>query len=894
MRLLRPLLALALAGIVAGCGEFARWAAPGDDGGVPAQVTMRAAVHAAMSAADPLAVEVGTTYLRRDGTRPPLGHFVAELSGNGAQAVRVPVDLAACLADGEREAATPRERACTVLFTLVLTRRGVEVDRQVVGPMRLTPGGTAQLQEGVSLFEIAGIDVLRPAGGVVADGEVLTVVLGEDVALAARIRDVRGAVVEGRAAEWRSSAPAVATVSATGVVSAVALGNVQLTASIGATSRTVALRVVRPPAILSVDASALAAGSGRGLVQSEPAGIDCRLDGGAPQGTCSASFAGEAEVSLRLVAEAGSVPLAWGGACTGVAPDLPCRVTMEAPRQVQARFASLRRVSVLADGDGRGRVTGGDGNAAIDCRLDGATRSGRCEADLREGTSLTLRAVADPPAGDGEAAQLLDGWGGACADAAGDACQLTAGQSAVAVAVRFLDVRAMTVTLAGRGSGTVLSGGVALCTAEGSARRGACATVATHGTRLALEARPAPDAAFGGWGGACAGETGTQCTVALTQARQVSATFIQLRRLSVTADSGDGRGRVTGPAGLDCRLVAGAESGTCEVLVPEGTQVDVEAVADTAGGAANFLAGWGEACVAARGERCRLAMTTSDLQVAVRFVAQPKVVVDLSGSGGGQVVATGISCALVGGKTVGTCERAVAPGTTITLVAHPDPYSTFTGWTAGCTQVSGLTCITTLSQARTVRATFTVRRVTLTVRLSGSEAGMVDVPGTGGCALPAGGGTRECSFPFNAGSALQLRALPAIAGHFAGWSGDCAGVGGCILSMSGDRVVQASFAAPPPPPPPVPTVTLDLVPRGNGNGNLLVNGAVICQRDQGVNTGPCTLAVPVGTVVAIDAVPLPGSRVEGWLGPCAGSAGTRCTLTITRSERVAMGFERTP
>jgi trimeric autotransporter adhesin len=890
MRVHTPLLALALAGAVAGCGEFARWAAPGEDGGVPAQVTMRAAVHASVGTDDPMAVAVATHYLRQDGSRVSLGQFVATLTGVGAQAVRVPVDLATCLADDQRQVETLGERACSVLFTLALTRRGVEVDRQVVGPVRLTPGGTAQLQEGVSLFEIASIDVLRPDGRVVAPGDSLSMVLGAEVSLGARIRDVRGVVVEGRQAEWRSGAPAVATVSSAGTVTALTLGTVQLTASIGATSRTVALRVVRPPALLSIDASALAGGSGRGVVRSEPAGIDCRLDGAAREGTCSAAFPGDAEVSLRLTAAAGSVPLTWGGACAGVAAEAPCRVTMELPRQVQARFAALRRVSVRAEGDGHGQVTGGEGSALVDCRLDGAARSGRCEADLREGTSLTLRAAADAPLAAGGAAQSMDGWGGACQAATGDVCQLAANDGALDVAVRFFDVRPLAVTLAGGGSGTVLADGTALCTAEGGARRGACSAEATHGARVTLEARPAPDAAFGGWGGACAGESGTRCTVSLTAARQVSATFIQLRRVVVRADSGDGRGRVTGPAGLDCRLAAGAASGTCEVLVPEGAEIDVDARADTAGGAANFLAAWGDACGGATGERCRVTVAGADVQVAVRFVDRPRVIVDLSGSGGGQVIATGISCALVGGRTVGVCERAVALGATVTLTAQPDPFSTFSGWTGGCVQVGGLTCITTLTQVRTVRATFTVRRVQLTVRLSGTEAGTVQIPGTTGCALPAGGGARECTFAYNAGTTVQLQAVAATAGNFAGWSGDCGGAGGCILTLSDDRVVQAVFAAPPPPP----NVTLEVVPRGNGDGSVLLNGVQVCQRRQGVNIGACKVSVPKGTAVIIDAVLPSGSRLEAWVGACAGTSGLRCTLTLTRDERVAIGFERTP
>jgi hypothetical protein len=109
-------------------------------------------------------------------------------------------------------------------------------------------------------------------------------------------------------------------------------------------------------------------------------------------------------------------------------------------------------------------------------------------------------------------------------------------------------------------------------------------------------------------------------------------------------------------------------------------------------------------------------------------------------------------------------------------------------------------------------------------------------------------------------------------------------------------VVQAAFNAPPPPPPPPPpqTATLDLLPRGNGSGNVLVNGTLLCQRDQGVNTGACKVTLPLGTVVSIDAVLPSGSRLEGWGGACSGTSGSRCTLTVTRDDRVAIGFEKIP
>ncbi|MCU0633887.1 MAG: Ig-like domain-containing protein, partial [Gemmatimonadaceae bacterium] len=67
---------------------------------------------------------------------------------------------------------------------------------------------------------------------------------GSTVAVAARLLDAQGAVITSRAISWSSSAPAVATVSSTGVVSAIAPGVARIAASAFGTSATIALTVL--------------------------------------------------------------------------------------------------------------------------------------------------------------------------------------------------------------------------------------------------------------------------------------------------------------------------------------------------------------------------------------------------------------------------------------------------------------------------------------------------------------------------------------------------------------------------------------------------------------------------------------------------------------------------
>ncbi|MDP3051991.1 MAG: DUF4214 domain-containing protein [bacterium] len=75
----------------------------------------------------------------------------------------------------------------------------------------------------------------------------------------------------------------------------------------------------------------------------------------------------------------------------------------------------------------------------------------------------------------------------------------------------------LAVTKSGTGSGTVTSN------PSGINCGSACAVTYTSGTSVTLTATPASGSTFAGWSGACSG-TGT-CTVSITQARNVTATF---------------------------------------------------------------------------------------------------------------------------------------------------------------------------------------------------------------------------------------------------------------------------------------------------------------------------------------------------------------------------------
>ncbi|WP_249012447.1 hypothetical protein [Conexibacter sp. DBS9H8] len=72
--------------------------------------------------------------------------------------------------------------------------------------------------------------------------------------------------------------------------------------------------------------------------------------------------------------------------------------------------------------------------------------------------------------------------------------------------------------------------------------------------------------------------------------------------------------------------------------------------------------------------------------------------------------------------------------------------------------------------------------LTVVIQGSGTVSGSgISCPGT-------------CSQSYPAGTAVALDAMPATGSAFDGWSGACAGSGGCNLTISGNEAVTASFA----------------------------------------------------------------------------------------------------
>jgi uncharacterized repeat protein (TIGR02543 family) len=306
--------------------------------------------------------------------------------------------------------------------------------------------------------------------------------------------------------------------------------------------------------------------NGSGNVSGGSGAINC----GAGGNVCSANFASGATVSLVATAATGATFTGWTGACGGTATT--CTVAMNQSKNVTATFSGgtggtgfSLTVSVV----GNGTVTG----TGINCGAGATTCTSPNHA---AGSTMTLSAT--PTAG-----ATFTGWSGACSG------------SATTCTVTFDASKTVTASFSGGTAGTFplnvsVSGPGRVTGASISCGNGASTCTATFnsGTTVTLTATPGTAATFGGWGGACTG-TEPKCTVSMTAAKSVSATFTAAGTPGTLTINVVGRGSVSTSAGA---CVSTGRAKTCVQHFKAGATARL--TARPAAGQA-FL-GWTGAC----------------------------------------------------------------------------------------------------------------------------------------------------------------------------------------------------------------------------------------------------------------------------------------------------------
>ncbi len=325
--------------------------------------------------------------------------------------------------------------------------------------------------------------------------------------------------------------------------------------------------------------------NGSGTVVSTPAGINCGSD-------CAETYPGGTSVTLTASAASGYVFSGWTGSNISCPGTGACTITMNRAHSVGATFSPVATTSYVLQASRTGSGTVTSAPAGINCGSD-------CSQSYTSGTSVTLTAT--PAAG-----YTFSGWnGGGCSGTGACTVAMTMARSTTATftAVNY------TLTVSRTGSGSVTS------TPAGIACGSDCSEGYTSGTSVSLNAVAASGYTFGGWGGACSGTGG--CTVSMTSARNVTATFNAIANYTLTVSS-TGSGTVTSaPAGISC--------GTdCTQNYASGTSVTLTATAASS----YMFAGWGGAC-AGTSSTCTVSMSAAR-SVSASFTATGPIVYQVS------------------------------------------------------------------------------------------------------------------------------------------------------------------------------------------------------------------------------------------------------------------------
>lgn len=254
--------------------------------------------------------------------------------------------------------------------------------------------------------------------------------------------------------------------------------------------------------------------------------------------------------------------------------------------------------------------------------------------------------------------------------------------------------------------------------------------------------------------------------------------------------------------------------------------------------------------------------------------------VSVAGPGDGFVGSepSGIDCGTTGSHDL--CYTVFGTGQSVTLTANPDEGSLFDGWGGACSGTS-LTCAVTLSEARSVTASFSQGPRKLTVAKTGNGSGTVD-------SVPAGiscGSSCEASYPY--GTSITLTPTASTGTTFTGWTGTCSGTAACTVSMNQIRNVGATFT--------LQKRSLKLVKGQNGSGAVVSAPAGI---DSSATPVPClgdswcwSAQFDYGTEVTLTSTVEDGSIFTGWGEDCEGvEADQPCVISMDQNHVAAVEF----
>jgi hypothetical protein len=329
---------------------------------------------------------------------------------------------------------------------------------------------------------------------------------------------------------------------------------------------------------------------------------------------------------------------------------------------------------------------------------------------------------------------------------------------------------------------------------------------------------------------------------------------------------GSGGGTVTSnPVGINCGF-------SCSANYSAGTLVTLSAAAN---GTSTF-AGWAGDADCTDGQVTMNVNVNCTAQFDSQGVTTYTLTVTFAGTGSGTVTSSppGISCN-------STCSASFSSGTTVTLTESPGGSSTFSSWSGGsgngnCTG-SASTCIVTLSQNSGITATFNANNTfVLSYLKKGAGTGTVYFNPAGSVDNCAG----NCNITYAAGTVVTVFASAGSGSVFAGWGTDCSGTGNCVVTMSANHAIQATFNV-------AASFLVTVTEAGTGSGVVTSSPSGI-NCDNSKSGSVCSASFASGSTVTLTATPNANSTFTAWSGDCVGSGG--CSLSMTKARAVTATF----
>ena len=257
-------------------------------------------------------------------------------------------------------------------------------------------------------------------------------------------------------------------------------------------------------------------------------------------------------------------------------------------------------------------------------------------------------------------------------------------------------------------------------------------------------------------------------------------------------------------------------------------------------------------------ERYPLCTEDDEYPPCIRYT----LTISTEGSGNGQVTGENIDCG-------NDCSEQYDENQEITLNALTDPDSLFVGWTGACSGTE-ITCSVLMAQAQDVTATFDLAAIyyALNVNKGGTGSGIVSAEG-----IDCGS---DCTEEYIENTEVIVTVTPDTDSTFTGWGGICSGNDSCVIEMTEEQDVTATFDL-------IPNYLLTVSKEGSGT----ISG-------EGIECGfNCSESYPENTEVILNAIPAADFHFVDWTGACSGTE-TSCQITMDQAQNVTAIFNLGP